>query len=308
MNTETAAWERLRQITPADAAARASLRPMLAPYKGGLAGPEARPAYDEIMERVAPVSGVTFEWDTVGGIDGWWVKPAGATERRAILFLHGGWFVFGSAKAYRNFAGHVAQRAGIACFVPDYRLAPEHPLPAAIDDARAAYDGLVSRGFENISIVGDSAGGTLAIELLAALSKDEGAVRAASAVLLSPVTDLTLSAPSWETRDEADLYFTKAQAQSLVAMYLGATEASDPRASALNLDLTGLPPIYMIAGDDEMLLDDSRNFVRRAVAAGVDAKLDIWEGMLHVFPNQVGLFEASDTALNEIAAFLKQQR
>jgi epsilon-lactone hydrolase len=256
------------------------------------------------MEHTQPSPGIAYEADVLGGVSGWWCKPPNASAGRVILHLHGGWFVFGSAQAYRNFVGNIALRSGIATFIADYRLAPEQPLPAAIDDARAAYNGLIERGFRDIAITGDSAGGALAIELSAMLAKNPDLVKPSALVLLSPVTDLTISGDSWITRNEADVYFTKAQVEGLVQMYLGEHSATDPLASPLNLDLGGLSAIRIHVGDDEVLLDDARRFAERAVAAGVDTKLEIWEGMLHVFPSAVGTFEAADIAFEEIGAFL----
>jgi epsilon-lactone hydrolase len=306
MLTATPTWETIRPLSHKDALTRGKLRPMIAPNKGRLTGPAARAAYDSIMERAQAAQGITFEAEIVGGLSGWWCKPTAAPAERAILHLHGGWFVFGTAQAYRNFVSNIAQRAGIATFIPDYRLAPEHPMPAAIDDVQDAFEGLVARGFRDIAITGDSAGGALAIELAARLARDPAGIKPSALVLLSPVTDLTLSGETWKTRDEADIYFTLAQVQGLVPMYLGGQNATDPLASPLFLDLRGLPPIRVHVGDDEMLLDDSRRFVERAVTAGVDARLTMWEGMLHVFPNAVGAFEASHAALNEIGAFLNR--
>jgi epsilon-lactone hydrolase len=306
MLTAAHPWETVRALSVNDALTREKLRPIIAPNKGRLAGPSARPAYDAIMERVQPALGVIFEADVVGGISGWWCKPAAVPADRAILHLHGGWFVFGSAQAYRNFVSNIAQRAGIATFIADYRLAPEHRMPAAIDDVRAAYEGLIARGFRDIAVTGDSAGGALAIELAAALANHPNGVKPSALVLLSPVTDLKLSGETWQTRNDADIYFTLTQVQGLVQMYLGQQSATTPLASPLFLDLHRLPPIRVHVGDDEMLLDDSRRFAQRAAAAGVDVKLTVWQGMLHVFPNAVGAFEAADAALDEIGAFLKR--
>ena len=147
------------------------------------------------MERVEAPEGVTFEEDTVGGISGWWAKPAETREGSAILHLHGGWFNWGTAQAFCNLAGHIALRAGAPAFIPDYRLAPEHPFPAAVNDAKACYRGLVDRGIRNIALSGDSAGGNLALVLLsiATAKSVSGGVLPVGAVTLSPVTDLALS-------------------------------------------------------------------------------------------------------------------
>ncbi|MGB6942010.1 MAG: alpha/beta hydrolase [Bryobacteraceae bacterium] len=204
--------------------------------------------------------------------------------------MHGGWFNWGTAQAFCNLAGHIALRAGAAAFIPDHRLAPEHPFPAAVKDAEACYRGLVDRGIRNIALSGDSAGGTLALVLLsiATAQSASGGVLPVGAVALSPVTDLALGGASYETRAQADPYFLKSQAAGLVRSYLGDADPKNPLASPLYGDLSALPPIRVHVGDDEVLLDDSRRYVKRAVAAGVDATLDVWMGMAHGFTNAVG--------------------
>lgn len=267
-------------------------------------GPQARSAYDALMQQVRPAAGVSYRSEAIEGVSGLWCIPSGAIAGSAILYLHGGWFVLGSASGYRNFVGHIAAQTRTATFIPDYRLAPEHPLPAGIDDARAAYIGLVEAGWRRIGIAGDSAGGALAIELLASLARRHGPISPAAGILLSPVTDLTLSGGTWVSRDDADVLFTKRQVAEVVSLYLAGADAASGAASPINLDLHGLPPLRLHVGDDEMLLDDSRRFAQRAAAAGVDVRLDVWEGMLHVFPSALDTFEASRMALDEVATFL----
>jgi epsilon-lactone hydrolase len=293
-----------RPLDPADAPARAKLRALLAPHKGERRGPEARSAYDAFMQQVSPAAEVSYRSETINGVPGWWCVPTPTKSGSVILYLHGGWFVLGSASAYRNFVGHIAALTHTATFIPDYRLAPEHPLPAAVDDARAAYDGLAEGGSRRIGVVGDSAGGALAIELLASLVQRQGAAQPAAGVLFSPVTDLTLSGETWASRDLADLLFTREQVREVVNLYLAGADAASAQASPINLDLRGLPPLRLHVGDDEMLLDDSRRFGQRAEAAGVDVRLDVWEGMLHVFPAALDTFRTSRLALDEVAAFL----
>lgn len=190
--------------------------------------------------------------------------------------------------------------------MPDYRLAPEHPFPAAAEDVRASYFGLIERGYSKIAVTGDSAGGTLALGLLVFLSakSSAGGVAPVGAVVLSPVTDLSLTGASWETRASADPYFTRPQAVELVRSYLNGHDAEDPLASPLHADLSGLPPIRVHVGEDEVLLDDSRRFVEHAVATGVDAELDVWEGMVHGFLGGIGRLAASTAALDLIGFFL----
>ncbi|MDB4912286.1 MAG: Acetyl esterase/lipase, partial [Gemmatimonadetes bacterium] len=263
--------------------------------------------FDDVMERVVAPTDVTFEADTVGGISGWWAKPARPQKGAAILHVHGGWFNFGTARAYRNFVGHIASRAGADAFIPDYRLAPEHRFPAAITDVEACYRGLVDKGINKIAVTGDSAGGNLALVLLSTAQAYKGGTAPVGAVAISPVTDLALTGESYQTRAEADPYFTKSQAAGLVASYLGATDPKNPLASPLYGDLSDLPHIRVHVGDDEVLLDDSRRYVERAVAAGVDAELDVWMGMPHGFVTDVGGFNAAQQSLDAIGAFLTER-
>jgi monoterpene epsilon-lactone hydrolase len=302
-------WSFVHPLTSEDAAAMTALRSAVAGMKGKLEGITARAPFNGIIERVEVPEGVTFEEDAVGGISGWWAKPAETREGNAILHLHGGWFNWGTAQAFRNLVGHIALRAGAAAFIPDYRLAPEHPFPAAVKDAEACYRGLVDRGIRNIALSGDSAGGNLALVLLsiATAQSASGGVLPVGAVTLSPVTDLALSGTSYETRAQADPYFLKRQAAGLVRSYLGDADPKNPLTSPLYGDLTALPPIRVHVGDDEVLLDDSRRYVDRAVAAGVDATLDVWMGMAHGFTNAVGGMHAANQALDAVGAFLRER-
>lgn len=302
-------WLVIHPLSPEDSAAVAALRSMFAGIKGKLQGTAARNPFNSFMEQVEVPEGVSFEVDAIGGISGWWARPAQARKDVAIIHMHGGWFNWGTAQAYRNFVGHIARSAGANIFIPDYRLAPEHPFPAAVRDAEACYRGLVEKKITRIAITGDSAGGNLALVLLSIISAQvsKGGVAPVGAVVLSPVTDLALTSESFATRAEVDPFFTKPQAIGLVRSYLGNTDPRNPLASPVYGDLGGLPPIRVHVGDDEVLLDDSRRYVERAVAAGVDAKLHLWMGMPHGFVNDVGRFRAAKQALNGIGVFLKER-
>src|SRR2546427_8071027 len=282
-------WLTVHPLSPEDSLGATALRASVAAFKGKLAGTAARGPFDAVMERVAAPAGVTFVADTVGGISGWWAKPARPRQGAAILHLHGGWFNLGTARAYRNFVGHIAASAGAAAFVPDYRLAPEHPFPAAVTDVEACYRGLVDKQINKIAVTGDSAGGDLALVLLSIVCAPayKGGRAPVGAVAISPVTDLALTGESFQTRAEADPYFTKSQVAGLVASYLGETDPTNPLAHPLDGDVSGLPPIRVHVGDDEVLLYDSRRYVARAVAAGAGARLEGWMGMPHgVVPRQ----------------------
>jgi monoterpene epsilon-lactone hydrolase len=199
-----------------DAAIAAAARAATKAVKGVRLGVEGRAQYDAFMEGVSPAEGLKVEKDAVGGVQGVWVRPAHARPDEAILYLHGGWFNFGSAWAYRSFVGHIAKRARADAFIVDYRLAPEHPFPAAIDDALASYRALGAQGVRRIAVVGDSAGGNLTLALA---SRVIGAANSTPATLVgavafSPVTDLTLSGASYETRAEADPLFTRRKSRT----------------------------------------------------------------------------------------------
>ena len=293
-------------LDPEDAPAIAQIRAAVRPQKGAPWRIESRKFYDALMEGVSPRDDVTFESATVGGVPGVWVRPASRRSDEAILHVHGGWFVSGSATAYRHLVGHIAARAGASAFVPDYRLAPEHPFPAAVDDVLATYRGLDDSGIRRIAVTGDSAGGNLALVLASSVA---GKAVLANATLVavaafSPVTDLTLSGATYETRADADLYFTKQQVAALVHSYLGNADPNDPLASPLQGRVSGLLPIRIHVGDDEVLLDDSRRYVERAVAGGVDARLDVWTGMPHGFVAIIGPIKASTQALDAVGLFL----
>jgi len=306
-NTSTKqSWSVIHPVSPEDSAAMTTFRSAVAAMKGKLEGVAARAPFNSIMEHVASPDGVAFEADSVGGVSGWWAMPMQARKSAAILHLHGGWFNWGAAQAFRKLVGHIAIAAGADAFIPDYRLAPEHPFPAALEDVEACYRGLIDRGIKKIALTGDSAGGNLALVLLSIASAQAGPAGIApeGAVALSPVTDLALTGESFETRAEADPYFVKSQVAGLVRSYLGENDPKNPLASPLYWDLAGLPPVRVHVGDDEVLLDDSRRYVERAVAAGVDAKLDLWMGMPHGFVSSVGNLHAANQALGAIGTFL----
>ena len=294
-------------LDPEDAAFMTTLRAMVGPAKGAARGIEARGQFEALMEGVLPRNDVTFEAGVLGGIPGIWARPANARADEAIVHLHGGWFNLGTAKAYRHLVGHIAARAGARAFIPDYRLAPEHPFPAATDDALACYRGLAGSGVRRVALTGDSAGGNLALGLASRVTPVSINVTLVGVAVLSPVTDLTLSGETYGTRAEADPFFTRAQVADLVHSYLGSADAKHPLASPLDGQLAGMPPVRIHVGDDEVLLDDSRRYAERAVTAGVDARLDVWMGMPHGFPANIGKLKAAALALDAVGAFLSER-
>jgi acetyl esterase/lipase len=302
------AAETRHPLTAKDAAAVAKLRIEVAPSKGQMNGPEARAPFDEVMELVRDAAGVTYLRGVVGGVPGVWCRPQSARPDAVILYLHGGAYVVGSAFAYRHLAGQIAERAGVAVFVAGYRLAPEHVFPAAIDDAHAAYAGLVREGARAIAIAGDSAGGGLALSLLAmeqAAAQKGNGLAPSAVVAMSPWTDLALTGASLEDRADDDPLITKEMLSVTASSYLAGHDPFDPTASPLYGALGGLPPVQFHVGTSEVLLDDARRYADRFHEAGGDTAVHTWEGMMHVFESSVGTLEASSAALDMIGAFLK---
>jgi acetyl esterase/lipase len=295
-------------LDPEDAPITAAIRAMSAAAKGAPSGSGAREQFDALMESVAPHEDVTFETGALGGVPGIWVLPPIWLKDEAILHLHGGWFNFGSAKAYRHLVGHIVARAGARAFVPDYGLAPEHPFPGAAEDVLACYQALAADEVRRIAVTGDSAGGNLALGLAARVAgaSPTGAMMVGVAVL-SPVTDLTLSGATYETRADADPFFTKSQAAALVRSYLGSVDPADPLASPLLGHVDRLPPVRIHVGDDEVLLDDSLRYAERAAAAAVNVRVDVWMGMPHGFPTSIGRMKAASDALDAFGVFLSER-
>ena len=215
-------------------------------------------------------------------VDGLWVEAPGAD--RAILYLFGGGFVLGSPDTRRKTAGHLALAAKARVFAPNYRLAPEHPFPAAIDDAVQAYQWLLDHGGEPSKTVmaGDSAGGGLAVSTAIAL-RDRHLPMCAGIVALSPWADLTCTGETMTSRAAVDIECTRAGLLEMAGQYLNGTDPAQPSALPVFADLAGLPPLLCVVGGDEILLDDSIRLVRNAGTAGIDAMLFIAAGMQHIF-------------------------
>jgi epsilon-lactone hydrolase len=289
----------------------AEMRSMVESTKGTVTGVSAREPFDELMERTPPAEGVTYEKAEVGGVLGWWCRPINAPNDAVILYFHGGAYVVGSARAYEHFVGQVAAvRARVSAFVPEYSLGPEHPFPAAVEDAKACFAGLVEHGFARIVLAGDSAGGGLALSLLSLLVAEgrEGIrVRPAGAAVMSPWTDLALRGASMETRAEADPLLSKESLAAAARIYLSEHDPCDPRASPLYADLARLPPVRIHVGEDEALLDDSIRYGERLETVGGTVQVHTWEGMIHVFPSNVVNLRAAKQALDDIGSFLRQQ-
>jgi monoterpene epsilon-lactone hydrolase len=274
-----------------------------------------QPPLDELREIIdkewtkltAEPGGVDYAEIDLGGRPAMWITPKGAAHDRVILTIHGGGFISGSMYTHRKMFSHHAKAVGCRALSIEYRLSPEHLYPAASDDAMGAYRWLLQHGFEarQIALYGDSSGAGLALSTLLR-ARDEKLPLPACVSVISAWLDMTLSGQSYQSNREKDVFFNKQMVGALVGMYLGPSgDPRNPYASPLLGDLAGLPPLYMQAGGDETLLDDSRQFVERANKAGVEARVEVFPEMLHTFQMAAGRAPEADDAIKKSAAWLR---
>lgn len=250
--------------------------------------------------------GFRVESVDIDGLHAEWIMPTTMEKNRAILYFHGGGYVIGSCKAHRAIVAKFVQGSDIPALVFDYRLAPEYPFPAAVDDSSAAYLWLLRQGFapHNVVFAGDSAGGGLCLATLLAL-KDKRLPLPAAAVALSPWTDVKNTGDSWQRNARVDALIWK-EAQTVFAKYYaGNRDPEHPWMSPLYGDLHGLPPLLISVGGDETMLDDSTRFARKARESGVDMRLHIGEKMFHCYPACSPFFPEARRAMAEICTFIK---
>jgi acetyl esterase/lipase len=276
---------------------------------GLLTGPieDQRAAMDAASLAAPPPEGVSVEPGELGGRPAEWLTPEGVGRDAAVLYLHGGGYCSGSLNSHRDLAARIGIASGCAVVTLGYRLGPEDPFPAAVDDAIAAYRQLVADGIppEQLVVAGDSAGGGLTMALLLAL-RAEGIPRPAAAVCLSPWVDLTQSAPSYQGLADRDPMVSKEDLDGLADAYLAGTDPRTELASPLlAADLSGLPPLLIEVGADEVLLDDATRLAERAAAAGNDVTLTVWPEMIHVFQAFPGvILPETDLSVAAIGKFV----
>jgi acetyl esterase/lipase len=241
-----------------------------------------------------------------GGIPAEWAVAPGAAPDRAVLYLHGGAYTVGSINTHRDLAGRVSRAAGARVLLIQYRLAPEHPHPAAVDDAMAAYRWLLAQGCDprRLSIAGDSAGGGLTVATLVAL-RDAGAPLPAAGVCMSPWVDLEGIGESMLARAELDPMVDRNGLLHMAALYLNGVDPRTPLAAPLYADLRGLPPLLIQVGTAETLLDDATRIAARARAADVDVTLEVWDDMIHVFQAFAGMLPEGQEAVDRIGEFIR---
>ncbi len=288
-----------------DRAAMLAMRAMIALSGSFSIEPGSREAYDQLIARTKIVDDTETSPGTVAGISGWWVTPAGTrAEEGAILYVHGGGYVLGSAEAYRGLASQIASRAGRPVFVIDYALAPEKPFPAAYDDVSKAYAELASASGGRVALMGDSAGGGAVLSV--AMNRADAVSAPVAIVAYSPWVDPSLEGESVVTRGDVDPILNRQSLSRGAEQYLAGADVSDPRVNALKADFAKLSPVRIDVGDDEILLDDSLRFEALAGEAGRQVETHVWKGMVHVFPTNVAMLKASARALDGTAEFLKR--
>jgi epsilon-lactone hydrolase len=244
-------------------------------------------------------------WEDATGIDGLWIRPANIKTNSVILYIYGGGFVISSPHSRKKFGGRLTLSCKSDVLIPKYRLAPENPFPSGLKDVVAAYKFLLAEGYpaKRIVIAGDSSGGGLTLSLLIAL-KQEGLPAPGGAIAISPWADLACAGQSLAEQPSRDLTVTKASLQRMANQYLNGQDPYAPLASPLYADLTGLPPVFVIVGGDEALLDDSLRYVRSAAIAGVDIQLLVGAGMQHIYPVYAGFMPESDKAVADIGKWV----
>jgi monoterpene epsilon-lactone hydrolase len=267
-----------------------------------------RAAFNELMSHVPVAPDVQQKPTTIGGVDGIEVTIDGAATDNVILYFHGGVYVIGTAVASVPLVSEVVRRAGAKAITLDYRLAPEKPYPAAIDDAKAAYEGLLAQGIDpgQIALAGESAGGGLAVATLLAL-RDAGTPLPSGAYLMSPYVDLTLSGETLSNREARDAVLNPTGLRARVPDYVGNADAADPLISPIFGDLSGLPPLLIQVGSNEILLSDALRLAARAALDDVQVTLEVTPGVPHVFQGFAGLLDEAGAALDRAADFLKAQ-
>jgi epsilon-lactone hydrolase len=241
-----------------------------------------------------PVSGV---------VRGEWLTTIAPARGKAVLYFHGGGYVVGAPVTHRPITGRLADLLNTKVFALDYRLAPENPCPAAIQDAIKCWEWLLTQGYRpgNILLAGDSAGGGLVLALMQAIARS-GGQQAGLALLFSPWTDLTGTVPSVHENAENCAWFTPEQLGFIADQYRGNQSAESPTVSPLHGDMAGLPPIILYASDSEILRDDTVLLAEKIRAGGGSAEIEVWHGLPHAWPLFAGLIPEADRCLKEAAA------
>ncbi len=249
----------------------------------------------------------TFRSVGANGVAAEWVAAEGSDDDRTVLYLHGGGYVVGSIRTHRVLMADLSRASGSRVLGLDYRLAPEHPFPAAVDDTLAAYQWLLDEGQEpaKVAVAGDSAGGGLTVAALVQM-RYLGLPMPGAAVCISPWVDMEGTGASMETRADADPMVKKEGLEFMAGTYLGGRDPRAPLAAPMYADLGGLPPMLIQVGDSEVLLDDSTRLSENARNAGVEVQLDVWDDMIHVWHLFAPMLPEGRQALSQAGDFIKK--
>lgn len=268
---------------------------------------EMRRAWDGLFASVKPTVGAKAEKVMIGPAKAEFITAPNADPDRAVLYLHGGGYVLGSINSHRDMCERLSRAAKARVLALDYRLAPENPFPAAVEDASSAYRWLIKQGFKpkKIAIAGDSAGGGLTFATLLALKRD-GDPMPACATPISPWVDLEGTGETMTTNSEIDPMVQKPMIQQMGQTYVQSGNLRDPLAAPLYGDLAGLPPLLIHVGSRETLLDDARRMADNARKAGVDVTLEVKEGQIHVWHIFASRLDEGEEAIQKLGAFIQK--
>ena len=267
---------------------------------------EIRAGWERFASAFPAAADIRFEAQDAGGVPSEWVLSPDVDPERVVLFFHGGGYNIGTLESYRNFTGNLARATRARLLAVGYRLAPENPFPAAIDDAVASYRWLLAQGISpgRIIVMGDSAGGGLALATVVAL-RDAGDPLPAAIVAISPSTDLAKEGASVRERAHLDPIVNYEGSMAHALRYVGdPANLKDPLASPLYADLHGLPPLLILAGTHDTLFDDSTRFAAKAGAAGVEVELDVWDEMIHVWPLFADILPEGRDAIRKVGRYV----
>lgn len=275
--------------------------------RGNMTLAETRESFDTEMGRIPLADNVTVESLSFGNVPAEKITPANATPGKVLLYLHGGGHVFGSIKSHRHFVSRLAVATKATAWHIDYRLAPEHPYPAAIEDALTAYRAILDSGIAPADLVvgGESAGGNLAAALLLKL-KQENLPQPAGLYLLSPWLDMTTTAESYDKVGARDPMITREGIVGVALAYLG-NQPDTPLASPVRADVAGLPPMLIQVGSEEVLLSDSTTFANNVAMTGIDVTLRVWAGMPHAWPLFHPFLRAGLPAIDEVGTWMRKR-
>jgi len=267
---------------------------------------ETRANFEQMASLFPVAADVKCEPVNAGGVKSEWVTAPGADAGRAVLYLHGGGYVIGSINTHRDLAARISRAAKARVLLIDYRLAPEHPFPAAIEDSVAAYRWMLSTGLKpsRIAVAGDSAGGGLTVATLVAI-RDAKLPLPAAGVPMSPWVDMEGLGDSMKSKAAADPMVQKDGLLEMAKAYLGGKDPRTPLAAPLYADLAGLPPLLIQVGTAETLLDDSTRLAERARKAGVKVTLEPWENMVHVWQIFAPILDEGQQAIDKIGEFIR---